>query len=79
MTRSMPTSREILEHLLSLPIEERVWLADSLLTSLNPPDDGTEREWVDVAKRRLEEIRSGGARLVPGDEVMRKVLERFAR
>jgi len=43
-------------------VEERTLVVDSLLRSLNPPDPEIDRKWAIVAKRRLEELRSGRAR-----------------
>jgi hypothetical protein len=38
-----------------------------------------DREWVNVAKRRLAELRSGAVKPIPGDEVFAKVRERLER
>lgn len=73
------STKKILEEALSLPIEERALIADSLLRSLNTPTPGTEAKWVDVAKRRLQEIRSGRVQSVPGEDVFERALERFSR
>ncbi len=69
--------KEIIQEAMSLPVEERAIVVDSLLRTLNPPDTEIEREWVKVAKRRLEELRSGRVKAVPGDEVFAKIRERF--
>jgi hypothetical protein len=55
----MPSTAEIIHEAESLPVEERTGVIDSLLRSLNPPDPGIDRKWAAVAKRRLEELRSG--------------------
>jgi len=43
----------IIEDLLSLPVEERVGIAELLLESLNPPEDSAHREaWAkEIASR----------------------------
>lgn len=71
------------EHLLheaeSLPLEERASLADSLLKTLNPPDANIDKEWIALARKRLEEIRSGEIKPVSATEVfdgVRKILEK---
>ncbi len=73
------TTKKIIEEALSLPVEERELIADSLLRSLNMPDTGIDEKWKEVAKRRLQEIRSGKVKAVPGDEVFDKALKRFAK
>ncbi len=74
----MPTTKDLIDEVLSLPVEERAVIADSLLKSLNPPDHDIDKKWIGVAKRRLQEIRSGKVKPVPGEEVFAKVRERFS-
>ena len=71
--------KEIIEEAESLPVEERVIVVDSLLQSLNPSSPEIDREWVEVAKRRLSELRSGRVKPVPGHEVFTKIRERFEK
>ena len=71
--------KEIIQEAASLPVEERAMVVDSLLRTLNPPDTEIEKEWVKVARRRLVELRSGSVKAIPGDEVFRKVQERFEK
>lgn len=73
------TTKKIIEEALSLPVEERAIIADSLLRSLNTPNTGLDEEWREVARRRLQELRSGKVKPIPGDDVFDKVLKRFGR
>ncbi len=75
----MLNAKELLEQVVSLPIEERVSLVDILLKSLNTPNEEIDLKWIKVAKRRLGELRSGKVQPIPGREVFRKVEERFAK
>ena len=75
----MHGTKEIIEEATALPIESRTAVVDSLLRSLNMPDPEIDRAWLDIAKRRLAEIRSGHVTPVPGDQVFAKVRERFAQ
>ena len=70
--------REIIQEATALPVEERALIVDSLLRSLNMPDREIEKEWVAVAHSRLEELRSGRVRAIPGDEVFANIRKRFA-
>lgn len=75
----MMTTKELIEEALSLPVEERALMADTLLRSLNAPEISMDAQWAEVAKRRLQELRSGAVEPIPGDEVFAKVLARFAK
>ena len=70
--------KELIAEAISLPVEERAILADTILRSLNPPDSDMDRRWVAVARRRLAELRSGQVEAVPGDEVFAKIWKRFS-
>ena len=74
----MPNTVEIIHEAESLPVEERAIVVDSLLRSLNPPDAEIDRKWAVVAKQRLEELRSGCVKPIPGEEVFAKICQRFA-
>ena len=73
----MPSTAEIIHEAESLPVEERTLVVDSLLRSLNPPNPEIDRKWAGVAKRRLQELRSGQVKPVPGEEVFAKIRQRF--
>jgi hypothetical protein len=60
-------------------LEERARLVDSLLQTLNPVDDSTTAAWLVVARRRLDEMRSGRVELIPGDVVFEKARRRLDR
>jgi putative addiction module component (TIGR02574 family) len=76
---SMPTTKEIVEQVESLPVEERALLVDSLLRTLNRSDPGNDSKWAEAARRRLDELRAGRVRPVPGEDVFSKAREQFAR
>jgi putative addiction module component (TIGR02574 family) len=60
----------------SLPARERATLAERLVEGLvTRPDPAIERAWVVEARRRLDELRSGKAKLIPGGEVSARVNE----
>ncbi len=75
----MMTTKKLIEEALSLPVEERALIADSLLRSLNTPDTATDDKWLEVAKKRLAELRSGEVKPIPGDEVFTQVQKRLSR
>ena len=75
----MITTKELIAEATSLPVEERAIVVDSLLRSLNPPNEEIDRKWVTVTKRRLEELRSGEVKAIPGDEVFARAWRRFSK
>ncbi len=75
----MHGTKEIIQKAATLPVEERASIVDSLLRTLNPPDAESDKAWVRIAQRRLADLRSGRVQPVPGDQVLAKVKERFAR
>lgn len=70
-------TKQLIDEAVSLPVEERALVVDSLLRSLNPPESEIDKKWANENKRRLAEYRSGSLEAIPGDEVFRKVWGRF--
>lgn len=65
------TLKQIAEEALQLAPAQRAELADFLVASLESTEpDEIQRLWLQEANRRLEEVRSGQVRTVPGEEVM---------
>ena len=75
----MPINKKLIEEVLSLPVEERVRIAATLLESLNVPNPAIDKKWAEVAKRRLKELRSGKVKPIPGEEVFERVQKRFSK
>lgn len=67
-------SREqIRQAALALDPDERVALAVELFESLEPETPAVEDAWEAEIDRRVEEVERGTARLVPAEEVFRRV------
>ncbi|MBI3117949.1 MAG: addiction module protein [Candidatus Hydrogenedentes bacterium] len=71
------STQEIIEELQSLPVEERLLVADSLLRGLNPPNIEIERASLALAKQRLAEVHAGHSRPIPAEEVFARIRKRF--
>jgi putative addiction module component (TIGR02574 family) len=66
----MSSQLEVVEaEALKLSAEERVRLADRLLASLSE-DAGVEEAWAAEVERRIAEIESGRAQLIPAGEAI---------
>ncbi len=70
-------TKDLIAEAVSLPVEERTMVVDSLLKSLNPPEMDIDKKWTEVAKRRLSELRNGSVKPIPGDEVFNKIWSKF--
>ena len=73
------TVEQLTEEMLSLPSEARALLADRLVESLDPAEDGQIHQlWAAEAKRRRDDVRSGRVKTVPGEEAMARVRQSLA-
>lgn len=57
----------------ALPPEQRVRLAEELLATVQEVDPAAEAAWDEEIKRRIQEIDSGKAKLIPAEEVFAEV------
>jgi putative addiction module component (TIGR02574 family) len=70
----MKDPNDLLKQALRLPPEARAALAGSLLDSLDQEvDEDAETAWHAEIDRRLKEIDSGEAKLIPWSEARRKI------
>lgn len=61
-----------------LPEQERAELALSLIESLDgPADPDVEEAWAQEVERRVREVESGEAALIPADEVFARIRRRL--
>lgn len=71
---------QITRQALALPDDARALLADQLAESLDPLEDaGVRAAWMAESNRRIEEIRSGKVKPIPGEEALARVRARFSR
>jgi putative addiction module component (TIGR02574 family) len=73
----MTKTEELFDDAISLPADVRIQLVDRLLRSLNPKQEETDRLWAKEAEKRVEEIRSGKVKTIPGDKVFDKLRHRL--
>ena len=68
------TIEELFEQAMRLSPEARARLAALLLESLDDdPLDSIGGLWLAGAQRRLDDVRSGQVRMIPGDEALQRV------
>jgi hypothetical protein len=74
------TVEQIVDEALELPSDARALLADRLVESLDPAEDGYVRQlWAAEALRRRDEVRANQVRTVPGKEALEQVRQAVAR
>jgi len=71
-------TKELIEEISSLPVEDRVLVADSILRTLNPPEKEMDQKWAEVANKRLNELQNGDVEPISGEDVFKKISERFS-
>lgn len=71
---------KLANQILSLPCEDRIYLADKLLQSLNAPSqEEIDRQWAEEAERRIDELDSGKVQTIPGERVFAEIRERLGK
>jgi putative addiction module component (TIGR02574 family) len=74
------TVEQIAEEALALPSEARALLADRLVESLDPAEEGyIQQIWAAEARRRRDDVRSGHVQTILGDEALERVRRAFTR
>lgn len=78
MAQVTPQLSELLEKALALPTQERGILIDRLIDSLDeePADEGVDAAWDEEIKRRIDDVRSGRMKTIPGEQVLSRLKAR---
>lgn len=63
------SNAEILQEALQLNPQERYIVVESLLQSLDKPDDSVDSVWADEAENRLQNYRENKVQTIPFEEV----------
>lgn len=79
MERMTPETSELLAKAMQLTSHQRGLLIDRLVETLDdePADAEAEEAWAQEIKRRIDDIRSGKVKLIPGEEVLRELAQDF--
>ena len=78
MAQMTPEVSRLLEQALSLSVEEREALADSLISNLDGKvDEGVHAAWEAEIGKRIGELDSGRAKTVPWREVSKRNLAKL--
>jgi putative addiction module component (TIGR02574 family) len=70
------TYEALLDEALALPEDQRAALVNSLQKTLaSRPSDEVEAAWAQEIARRVEDVRSGSAELIPADKAIAEIRE----
>jgi putative addiction module component (TIGR02574 family) len=69
-----PEVTDLLKRALALPVDERAALANTLLDSLETPNQPVEQAWDEEVARRMEDLKAGKAVTVPWEQLHRELL-----
>jgi len=69
-----PEVSDLLKRALSLPVDERAPLANTLLDSLDQANDSVQEAWDKEVARRMKDLEAGRAVTVPWEEQHRQLL-----
>jgi len=77
MAQVTPQLSELLEKALALSTQQRGLLIDRLVASLDdaPAEQSVEAAWDGEIKRRVDDIRSGRVKTIPGEHVLQELGE----
>lgn len=60
-----------------LPIDLKTQIVDKILSSIHPVSKSLDDLWIQEAHKRKNEIESGDVKLVNGDDVFKKIVQRL--
>ncbi|MBK9163621.1 MAG: addiction module protein [Acidobacteria bacterium] len=72
-------TQDIIERAEMLPIDMKLELVDRLLESISPSQKEIDELWKIEIERRVEEVRSGRVKTIPGEQVFAEIEERFGK
>ena len=63
----------------SLPLDLKTQLIDRLIRSLSPSQKEIDELWAKEAEERVEEIKTGKVKPIPGEEVFKEIRDRLSK
>lgn len=68
---------ELISEAISLPVDIRALIVNKLLESLNPAKKEIDELWAAEAEKRVEDIRTGKVKPIPGEEVFKEIRDKY--
>jgi hypothetical protein len=69
--------KQLFDEIDILPLDLKTKLVDKILNSINQTNDSIDNLWIKEVNRRKEEVESGDATLISGEEVFQKIGQRL--
>ena len=69
--------KQLFDEIDILPLDLKTRLVDKILNSINQTSDSIDNLWIKEVNRRKQEIESGEATLINGEEVFKKIQQRL--
>ena len=66
-------TNELISMVESLPVDIKTALVEKILNSLHPSQKEIDALWAKVVERRVDEIKTGKVKTIPGDKVFREI------
>lgn len=63
----------------SLPVDIKIQLIDTLLNRIHPSQKEIDVLWGKEVERRVNEIKTGEVKTIPGENVFKEIQERFSK
>ncbi|MBK7803916.1 MAG: addiction module protein [Chloracidobacterium sp.] len=70
---------DIMERVESLPIDMKIELVDKILESLTPNQKEIDELWKIEVERRIDDLESGKAKTIPGEQVFANIRKRYEK
>ncbi len=75
----IPKTNEIISMVESLPVDIKTILVEKILSSLHPSQKEIDVLWAKEAEKRVNEIKTGKVKIIPGDEVFKEIQRKLYR
>jgi len=73
------STQTIIDEAISLPVEQRTQVVESILASLNQPQPDIDKLWLEVAEKRLAQMQDGTVETFSEEEVFKEIFETFQK
>lgn len=75
----MIKSDELMSMVDELPIDIKTQLVEKLLSSMHPHQKNIDELWVEEAEKRINEVKTGAVKTIPGETVFKEIRDRFSK
>ena len=70
---------ELISMVESLPVDLKTMLVEKILNSLHPSQKEIDALWAKEAEKRVDEIKTGKVKTIPGDAVFKEIQRKHSK